>query len=50
MAIELKPQGVDLEKKQIGRSDNKSPVEKAFGYAISSGHKLFEWLGINILI
>ncbi|KAF5062109.1 hypothetical protein DSECCO2_308330 [anaerobic digester metagenome] len=37
MVIELKGQGIDLDKRQSGRSDNKSPVEQAFGYAINTG-------------
>ena len=37
MVIEIKGQGIDLDKRQSGRSDNKSPVEQAFGYAINTG-------------
>jgi len=40
MIIELKGQGIDLDKKQSSRSDNKSPVEQAFGYAINTGDGL----------
>jgi len=42
MIIELKGQGIDLDKKQSGRSDTKSPVEQAFGYAINTGD--VEWI------
>lgn len=45
MIIELKGQGVDLDKKQKGRSDNKSPVEQAFGYAIHTGD--VDWIMIS---
>lgn len=37
MIIELKGQGTKLDKRQSGRSDNKSPVEQAFGYVINTG-------------
>lgn len=45
MIIELKGQGIDLDKKQKGRSDNKSPVEQAFGYAIHTGD--VEWIMVS---
>ena len=31
--IELKPSNIDLDKKQLNRKDNKSPVEQAFSYS-----------------
>jgi hypothetical protein len=45
MIIELKGQGIDLDKKQKGRSDNKSPVEQAFGYAFNTGD--VDWLMVS---
>lgn len=45
MIIELKGQGIDLDKKQSGRSDNKSPVEQAFGYALNTGD--VEWILVS---
>lgn len=45
MVIELKGQGVDLDKRQSGRSDNKSPVEQAFGYAINTGD--VDWIMVS---
>jgi len=45
MIIELKGQGIDLDKKQSGRSDNKSPVEQAFGYAIYTGD--VDWILVS---
>ncbi len=45
MIIELKGQGIDLDKKQSSRSDNKSPVEQAFGYAINTGD--VEWIMVS---
>ncbi|EKF86936.1 Eco57I restriction-modification methylase domain-containing protein [Methanobacterium formicicum] len=45
MVIELKGQGIDLDKRQSGRSDNKSPVEQAFGYAINTGD--VDWIMVS---
>jgi hypothetical protein len=45
MIIELKGQGIDLDKKQSSRSDTKSPVEQAFGYAINTGD--VEWIMVS---
>ena len=45
MIIELKGQNVDLDKKQSSRSDTKSPVEQAFGYAIHTGD--VEWILVS---
>lgn len=45
MIIELKGQGIDLDKKQKGRGDNKSPVEQAFGYAIHTGD--VDWIMVS---
>ena len=45
MVIELKGQGIDLDKRQSGRSDNKNPVEQAFGYAINTGD--VDWIMVS---
>lgn len=45
MVIELKGQGIDLDKRQSGRADNKSPVEQAFGYAINTGD--VDWIMVS---
>jgi hypothetical protein len=45
MIIELKGQEIDLDKKQSSRSDTKSPVEQAFGYAINTGD--VEWIMVS---
>ena len=45
MVIEIKGQGTDLDKRQSGRSDNKSPVEQAFGYAINTGD--VDWIMVS---
>ena len=43
MVIEIKGQGIDLDKRQIGRSNNKSPVEQAFGYALNTAMLIGSW-------
>ena len=45
MVIELKGQGTNLDKCQSGRSDNKSPVEQAFGYVINTGD--VDWIMVS---
>lgn len=45
MVIELKGQGTNLDKRQSGRSDNKSPVEQAFGYVINTGD--VDWIMVS---
>lgn len=45
MVIEIKGQGIDLDKRQSGRPDNKSPVEQAFGYAINTGD--IDWIMVS---
>ena len=45
MVIELKGQGIDLDKRQSGRADNKSPVEQAFGYALNTGD--IDWIMVS---
>lgn len=45
MVIELKGQGINLDKRQSGRSDNKSPIEQAFGYAINTGD--VDWIMVS---
>lgn len=45
MVIELKGQGINLDKRQSGRSDNKSPVEQAFGYALNTGD--VDWIMVS---
>ena len=42
MVVELKGQGVDLDKKQTHRNYTRSPVDQAFGYAIHTGG--VEWI------
>lgn len=42
MVVELKKQGTNLDKPQLNRSDKRSPVDQAFGYAIHSGD--IEWI------
>ena len=45
MVIEIKGQGISLDKRQSGRSDNKSPIEQAFGYAINTGD--VDWIMVS---
>ena len=42
MVVELKGQGIDLDKKQTHRNYTRSPVDQAFGYAIHTGG--VEWI------
>lgn len=42
MVVELKGQGTDLDKKQTRKSDTRTPVDQAFGYAIHTGD--VEWI------
>ena len=42
MVVELKGQDTNLDKKQIRKSDTRTPVDQAFGYAIHTGS--VEWI------